>query len=155
MSPQPFRILLVEDSPNDVLIIRRALAKNLTQGHQLVVVKDGQEALDYLYQRGPRFGQGDHRPPNLILLDLNLPRVDGFDVLRTVKSDPRLQSIPIVVLTTSERDEDISTCYALGANTFVPKPVEFEHFAHTVQVMHEYWREIARLPRAPRADLRI
>ncbi len=150
MSLRPFRILLVEDNANDILIIRRALEKSLATGHDILVARDGQEALDMLVRGNLPGHQSSCRQPDLVLLDLNLPRIDGYEVLQRIKSDPELRHIPVVVLTTSERDEDVVACYRLGANTFVPKPVEFERFAHAVGVMYEYWRQVARVPRACR-----
>lgn len=146
-------ILLVEDSLNDILITRRAFARGVMSQHRLSVVRDGQEALDFLYRRGA-FGKDREAPrPDLILLDLNLPRVDGYEVLRTIKSDPHLQYIPVVVLTTSEHEEDITTCYNLGANSFVPKPVEYERFLRMIQVLYDYWWDVARLPAPARRAL--
>jgi chemotaxis family two-component system response regulator Rcp1 len=120
---RPVNILLVEDNPNDVEITRRALEKGHAR-NELTVARDGQEALDIL------FGcQNGHNPkPDLILLDLNLPRVDGREVLAKVKADPTLRRIPVVVLTVSTREEDIALCYDLGVNTFISKPARFEDF---------------------------
>jgi CheY-like chemotaxis protein len=136
-------ILLVEDNEDDVLITRRAFQK----GHVLnpvVVARDGDEALDYLHRRGAF--QGAVRP-GLILLDLNLPRVDGFSVLRAIKTDPDLRSIPVIVLTTSKRDEDVVRSYAYHANTYIEKPVEFDRFVHVVNNFNLYWNLTATLPR--------
>jgi CheY-like chemotaxis protein len=146
MSTDPSRacpILLVEDNDDDVLITRRAFSKGHV-GNPLVVVRDGDEALDYVFRRG-RFV--DAPRPGLILLDLNLPRVDGFTVLKTIKSDPDVRSIPVIVLTTSKRDEDVLRSYACHANTYIEKPVEFDRFVHVVQNFNLYWNLTATLPR--------
>ncbi len=138
-------ILLVEDNDDDILITKRAFEKgHLT--NPLVVVRDGDEALDYVFRRGP-FVQAPR--PALMLLDLNLPRVDGFTVLRTVKGDPEARSIPVVVLTTSKREEDVHRSYANYANTYIEKPVEFDRFVHVVQNLNVYWLLTARLPQPP------
>jgi CheY-like chemotaxis protein len=148
MPEHPLEILLVEDNPNDVMIARRALTRGLVQ-HRLSVVRDGQEALDFLFRRG-NFADVERAPrPDLILLDLNLPRVDGFEVLRAIKSDAQLRRIPVIMLTTSEREEDVTNSYVLGANTFISKPVEFDRFLNIIRVLHEYWGQVAKLPSNP------
>jgi chemotaxis family two-component system response regulator Rcp1 len=137
----PIDILLVEDSPNDVLITETALKEGNIR-NKLIVARDGQEALDIL------FGQeGDGYLPELILLDLNLPKVDGMEVLQTIKSDPRLRLLPVIVLTTSTAEEDIVRSYELGVNTFISKPVQFEDFIKVVATIREYWIVIASLPK--------
>jgi len=137
---RPVNILLVEDNPNDVEIMERALKKGKIQ-NQLTVARDGQEALDIL--QGRRNGTPK---PGLILLDLNLPKVSGHDVLHEIKADPSLQQIPVIVLTASTRDEDVVRSYKLGVNTFVSKPVAFEDFLRAVSAIQEYWLVIATLP---------
>ncbi|MEZ0228439.1 MAG: response regulator [Planctomycetota bacterium] len=137
-------ILLVEDNDDDVLITKRAFSKGHV-GNQLVVVKDGDEALDYVFRRGRYAGAPR---PGLILLDLNLPRIDGFTVLKTIKSDPEVRAIPVIVLTTSKRDEDVLRSYAYHANTYIEKPVEFDRFVHVVQNFNLYWNLTATLPRS-------
>jgi len=133
-------ILLVEDNPNDIEITRRALEKGQVK-NQLTIARDGQEALDIL------FGGGGQTPlPGLILLDLNLPKVDGREVLSRIKTDPELRRIPVIVLTTSTREEDIVRRYDLGVNTFISKPVRFEDFIKVVTAIQEYWIVIATLP---------
>lgn len=136
----PFRILLVEDNPNDIEITRRALARSEVK-NQLTVARDGQEALDILLASA----EGDGPLPGLILLDLNLPKVDGREVLSQIKSHPQLKRIPVIVLTTSTREEDIVRTYDLGVNTFISKPVRFEDFTRVVSAIQEYWI-IATLP---------
>lgn len=139
----PFRILLVEDNPNDIEITRRALEKGQLK-NELTIARDGQEALDIL------FGHADGRTslPGLILLDLNLPRVDGREVLSRIKSNPELRRIPVIVLTTSTREEDVVRSYDLGVNTFISKPVRFEDFIKVITAIQEYWIVIATLPPA-------
>src|SRR3972149_5468291 len=139
----PFRIPLVEDNPNDIEITRRALEKGQLK-NELTIARDGQEALDILF--GP--GGGRTSLPGLILLDLNLPRVDGREVLSRIKSDPVLRRIPVIVLTTSSREEDVVRSYDLGVNTFITKPVGFEDFMRVVATIREYWILIATLPGA-------
>lgn len=135
-------ILLVEDNPNDIEITRRALEKGQVK-NKLTIARDGQEALDIL------FGGGGRAPlPGLILLDLNLPKVDGREVLSRIKTDPELRRIPVIVLTTSTREEDIVRSYDLGVNTFISKPVRFEDFIKVVTAIQEYWIVIATLPPA-------
>jgi two-component system response regulator len=142
-TPPP--ILLVEDNDDDILITKRAFEKgHLT--NPLVVVRDGDEALDFVYRRGA-YAQAPR--PALVLLDLNMPRVDGFTVLRTIKGDPETRAIPVVILTTSKREEDVHRSYANHANTYIEKPVEFDAFVHVVQNLNLYWLLTARLPQAP------
>lgn len=143
---QPVHILLVEDNPNDVEMTRRALRKGQIP-NQLTVARDGQEALDILEAAKRDMESG----PGLILLDLNLPRVSGLEVLEQIKSDPHLKRIPVIVLTTSTREEDVVGTYNLGVNTFITKPVRFEDFIKVVATIQEYWVVIATLPAAVHA----
>lgn len=144
MAERALEILLVEDNPNDVLIARRALSRSTLTFH-LVVARDGHDALNFLYQGHPADSDPPLRP-DLILLDLNLPRVDGFEVLRIVKSERQLRTIPVIILTTSEREEDIARSYALGANTYFSKPVEYDRFQEIIQLLSSYWGAAAKLP---------
>lgn len=134
-------ILLVEDNPNDIEITRRALDKGQIK-NTMTVARDGQEALDLLFADG----NGERRMPGLILLDLNLPKVSGLEVLAKIKGDSALRRIPVIVLTTSTREEDIVRTYDLGVNTFISKPVRFEDFLSVVTAIQEYWIVIATLP---------
>lgn len=144
---QPVKILLVEDSLQDIEITRRAFARGHVR-NELIVVRDGQEALDYLYGRG-RFQDPATSPrPGIILLDLNLPKVSGMEVLNQIKQDENLRSIPVIVLTVSRREEEIALSYRLGANTYIQKSVEFEKFLRMVSTFQEYWTHIATLPTA-------
>jgi chemotaxis family two-component system response regulator Rcp1 len=140
-SPRPIRVLLVEDNPNDVEIARRALGKSSART-ELTVARDGQEALDILHSHG----NGEVPKPDLILLDLNLPRVDGREVLQEAKTDPDLRRIPIVVLTVSTEEEDVIRCYDTGVNTYITKPVRFEDFMKAVMTIDDYWVVTATLP---------
>ncbi len=140
---QRVEILLVEDNPTDAELCIRALKKH-NVSNRLVWVKDGEEALDFLFQRGNYAGH-DSRP-KVVLLDLRLPKVDGIEVLRKVKADERLKAIPIVVLTSSKEDRDVIDSYALGANSFVSKPVEFNEFADAVARLGLYWLLVNKSP---------
>lgn len=140
-------ILLVEDNPADVEIARRALRES-SRPVELIVVRDGEEALDYLVRRTSPDGV-PWRHPDLILLDLNLPRLSGLDVLRQVRADAGLRSVPVVVLTTSRRDEDVRQTYAAGANTYIEKPQDFGRFVEVLQTIQRYWLATALLPPAP------
>jgi CheY-like chemotaxis protein len=139
---QPIEVLLVEDDPGDVLLIREAFDFNKVHNN-LNVVSDGEQALDYLR------GTGDYTDrirPDLVLLDLNLPRKDGREVLAEVKSDLKLRTIPIVVLTTSEAEEDVLKSYQLHANAYVTKPVDFERFVSIVRQIDDFFVSVVRLP---------
>jgi CheY-like chemotaxis protein len=135
-------ILLVDDSPTDVRLTQEALQEcNLI--NQLHVVDDGEEAVDFLRQRG-RYA--DARRPDLILLDLNLPKKDGREVLAEIKADDRLRQIPVVVLTTSNNEKDILQAYDLNCNCYITKPVDFERFLNIVKSIEHFWLAIVTLP---------
>jgi CheY-like chemotaxis protein len=135
-------VLLVEDDPGDVLMTREAFGDNKI-ANRLHVVNDGDAALDFLHKRGEF---ADAPTPDLVLLDLNLPRVDGRQVLAEVKADPTLRQIPVVVLTTSEAEEDVLRSYELHANAYVSKPVDFERFIEVVRKIDEFFVSVVRLP---------
>jgi CheY-like chemotaxis protein len=139
---QPIEVLLVEDDPGDVLLIREAFDFNKVHNN-LNVVSDGEQALDYLRGTGDYTGR---IRPDLVLLDLNLPRKDGREVLAEVKTDPDLCTIPIVVLTTSEAEEDVLKSYQLHANAYVTKPVDFERFVSIVRQIDDFFVSVVRLP---------
>ncbi|MBW5252186.1 response regulator [Streptomyces poriferorum] len=139
---QPIEVLLVEDDPGDELMTREAFEDNKIR-NTLHVVRDGQEALDFLYRRG---GYGDAPRPDLILLDLNLPKYDGRQVLEQIKQDPELSLIPVVVLTTSSAEEDILRSYKLHANAYVTKPVDLDQFIAAVRQIDEFFVTVVRLP---------
>lgn len=145
---QAARILLAEDSTQDVELTLNALAElNIT--NSVAVARDGAEALDYLYKRG-KFADRDNGNPVLLLLDLKMPKVDGLDVLRAVKSDPHLRTIPVVVLTSSREEQDVVRSYELGVNAYVVKPVEFEKFLRAVRDLGLFWMLINEPPPASR-----
>jgi CheY-like chemotaxis protein len=139
----PIEVLLVEDDPGDVLMTREAFAEHKV-GNTLRVVSDGAEALAYLRREGE---YSDAVRPDLILLDLNLPRRDGREVLAEIKSDPELHHIPVVVLTTSAADEDILRSYELHANAYVTKPVDFDRFIAVVRQIDQFFVSVVKLPR--------
>jgi CheY-like chemotaxis protein len=140
----PVEILLVEDDPGDVLITREAIERSKV-ANRLSVVTNGEEALQFLQREG---SFADAPRPGLILLDLNLPRLDGREVLARIKVDPDLRRIPVVVLTTSSSDEDIVRTYDLHANAYVTKPVDFDQFMSVVRQIDEFFVSIVSLPRA-------
>jgi CheY-like chemotaxis protein len=141
---RPIEILLVEDDPGDVLMTREALEDSKVINH-LHVVDNGEEAVAFLRQEGDHAGSPR---PDLVLLDLNLPRLDGRDVLAQVKADPDLRRIPVVVLTTSEAEEDVLRSYDLHANAYVTKPVDFEQFAKVIRQVDDFFISVVRLPKA-------
>jgi CheY-like chemotaxis protein len=139
----PFEILLVEDDPADAGLAKRALRDGrilCNVGH----VRDGVEAMEYLRRQGPFAGAAR---PDLILLDLNMPRMDGREVLQELKADDELKTIPVVILTTSDVDRDVNASYLLGANSFITKPMDMDAFFDAVKSIEEYWFRVVRLPR--------
>jgi two-component system response regulator len=140
-------ILLVEDNPTDAELAMRALKKH-NFANKLVWVKDGAEALDFIFGTGAHAGRRVENGPKVILLDLRLPKVDGMEVLRRVKNDTRTHAIPVVVLTSSWEDRDVAESYQLGVNSYISKPVEFEEFAKTVAELGMYWLLVNRPPAA-------
>ena len=131
-------ILLVEDSAEDAELTLRALTKH-NLANRIHHAKDGVEALDFLFARGPHADQATLRMLRVVLLDLKLPRVDGIEVLTRMRADPRTKLVPVVVLTSSREDPDISRCYALGVNSYIVKPVAFEEFIKVVSSLGLYW----------------
>jgi len=131
-------ILLVEDNANDAEMALRALKKN-NLSNNVMVVGDGAEALDYLYSQGKYIGNEGTPRPKIILLDLKLPKIDGKEVLRTIKSDPEKRVIPVVVLTSSAEERDIVESYQLGVNSYIVKPVDFDKFVRSVRELGLYW----------------
>jgi chemotaxis family two-component system response regulator Rcp1 len=136
-------ILLVEDNPGDVRLTREAL-RGAKVANDLQVVGDGEEAINYLRRRG-RYS--DAPRPDIVLLDLNLPRLDGREVLSDIKSDPDLAKIPIIILTSSSAERDIHSAYELHANCYISKPVDFTEFIEAVRSLEGFWLQIVRLPR--------
>ncbi|HEY9665239.1 MAG TPA: response regulator [Coleofasciculaceae cyanobacterium] len=141
----PVTILMADDDPDDCMLAEEALAETCLSS-QLHFVKDGEELMDYLYQRGKYTAPGSAPRPALILLDLNMPRKDGREVLRELKADPHLRQIPVLVLTTSKAEEDILSSYNLGANSFITKPVTFSSLIEVMKTLSKYWFEIVELP---------
>src|SRR5947207_5793962 len=146
-TPRPIVILLADDDADDRMLARDAL-KESRLANDLRDVENGEELMDYLHRRGA-FEQPETSPtPGLILLDLNMPRKDGREALREIKSDPHLRHIPVVVLTTSKAEEDIYRTYNLGVNSFITKPVTFEGLVDVMRTLGKYWFEIVELPPA-------
>jgi two-component system response regulator len=139
---RPILILLVEDNPDDVSITTRAFQKSGAVS-RLIVARDGQEVLDLLLGE-----DGSAARPDLVLLDINLPKVNGLDVLAMVRSTAAVSTVPIVMLTASGRREDIDRSYQLGANSYIQKPIVFERLTRTLEVVRQYWFEVATLPPA-------
>jgi CheY-like chemotaxis protein len=145
MNQHPLRILLVEDDPEDALIIQMVLKKARVP-NELFVVGDGQEALDFLYHRGRYSGNNGVPRPELILMGINLPKVNGIEVLRRLKSDQDLKKVPVTIFTRSDRDEDVNQSYQLGVNCYIRKPSGFDSFVRTIQSLYRYWTTLAKLP---------
>lgn len=139
-------ILLVEDTPTDAELTIRALKKR-SLVNNLVWVKDGAEALDFLFASGAYAGRDSAHQPKVVLLDLRLPRVSGIEVLRRIKADERTRSIPVVVLTSSKEDVDVEECYRLGVNSYITKPVSFDAFIEAVGELGLYWLLLNKAPR--------
>jgi CheY-like chemotaxis protein len=135
---KPVEILLVEDNPLDVELALHALRDNHLE-NRIQVVRDGSEALDYIYCQGEFADRDANDVPNVILLDLKLPKVSGLEVLERLKSDPNTKNIPIVVLTSSDQDRDIEKCYEYGVNSYIVKPVDFEQFTDAIRQIKYYW----------------
>ena len=135
-------ILLIEDNPGDVRLTREAMKEGKIK-NRLHVARDGEEAIDFLYMRG-KFK--DAPSPEIILLDLNLPRIDGREVLKRIKSDDALKRIPVIVLTTSKAEEDIFKSYDLHANCYIVKPVDMTQFIKKIQMIEDFWFTIVKLP---------
>lgn len=145
MTTEEAEILLVEDNASDAEMTIRALRKNKLD-NRLLHLSDGSEALDYIYARGQYTGRSQSRMPKVILLDLKMPKLDGVDVLKTLKSDERTRLIPVVVLTSSKEDPDVETCYHLGVNSYIVKPVEFNRYIQAVSDIGLYWMILNQTP---------
>jgi CheY-like chemotaxis protein len=143
VATRPLDVLLIEDDPGDELITREAFEQGAVTSTTLHVARDGQDGLDFLYRRG---AHRDAPRPDLILLDLNLPKYDGRQLLQTLKADSDLRHIPVVVLTTSSAQEDILRSYQLHANAYVTKSVDVDQFMDTVRQIEEFFVQVARLP---------
>ena len=138
LTPAGAWVLLVEDNPDDRELALHALHRGRFAG-RVEIAHDGVEALDMLSCRGAHAGRDPGDLPGVVLLDVKMPRVDGIEVLREIKSSPELRHIPVVMLTSSAEDVDVETCYALGANSFIVKPVDIDRFFHAVQQVGQYW----------------
>lgn len=131
-------ILLVEDNPDDAEMAIRALKKT-NMANRLIHLRDGAQALDFIFAKGEYEGRNTNNKPKMILLDLKMPKVDGITVLRTLKSDPATKTIPVIVLTSSNEDPDVRTCYELGVNSYIVKPVAFDNFLKCLSGLGLYW----------------
>ena len=138
MNDSKVEILLVEDNPHDAEMTIRAL-KKVNLANKLIHVKDGAEALDFIFSRGAFADRNTADKPKVILLDIKMPKVDGIEVLRQIKSDPFTKTIPVVIMTSSKEEQDVFTSYDLGVNSYVVKPVDFEGFAKAVSELGFYW----------------
>lgn len=148
MRAQRIEILLVEDNENDIELTLHALRKD-DIAHKIQVVRDGAEALDYLQAKGSYEGRNADDLPKVVLLDLKLPKINGIEVLRAIRDDPRLHSLPVVALTSSAEEPDIQRCYELGVNSFIVKPVDFKQFSETVRQLGLYWVLLNQSPPVP------
>lgn len=144
----PLEILLVEDNPQDAELTIRALKKRHL-ANQLIHVKDGQAALDFIFGTGAHAGRDVHAQPKVVLLDLKLPKIDGIEVLRRIRADERTKLMPVVVLTSSREDRDVIETYQLGTNSYIVKPVDFENFAEAVSNLGLYWLVLNQPPGIP------
>jgi CheY-like chemotaxis protein len=131
-------ILLVEDNPSDVDLTRRAFEKGRI-ANKLVVAEDGEEAMDYLFGTGAHADRDVSETPALVLLDLNLPKLPGLEVLRKIRTDARTRRVPVVILTSSKEEQDVAAGYDLGVNSYIRKPVDFKQFAHSIEQLGMYW----------------
>lgn len=145
MSEQIVEILLIEDNPSDEELTLHALGKYKLANH-IFVVRDGAEALDFIYGTGKYSGRNTNEFPKVILLDLKLPKVDGLDVLRKIKADPKTKHIPVVVLTSSNEESDIVESYKLGVNSYIVKPVDFKQFTESIRDIGMYWLLLNKPP---------
>jgi two-component system response regulator len=138
-------ILLVEDNPDDVLLTERALKKSRI-ANRLMVARDGVEALDFLFSRGAYFNRDSSQDPEVVLLDLNLPRINGLEVLKQVRSNESTRLLPVIILTSSMEETDLVSGYQLGANSYIRKPVDFNQFVEAIQQMGIYWLVLNQVP---------
>jgi two-component system, response regulator len=138
MNSEQLDILLVEDNQDDMDLALHAL-KREKLANNIFVARDGEEALDFLFCRGTFAERSFDHPPKLVLLDLKLPKVDGMEVLKQLKGDPRTKTIPVVMMTSSKEERDLVSSYSLGANSFIQKPVDFDQFRETVKTVGLYW----------------
>ncbi len=150
MTKKPFVILMAEDNEHDVIATRRAWKKNHV-ANPLYIVRDGEECLDFLFHRG-KYSEPESAPhPGILLLDIKMPKMDGLTVLKHIRENEQLHSLPVIVLTTSREEEDRFRSYELGANAYIVKPVGFENFAAAVKAIHLFW-ELVELPELTYGD---
>lgn len=140
-------ILLVEDNPDDAELAIHALRRDKL-ANEIAVVRDGEEALDFIFCRGPYASRSFGSPPRLVLLDLKLPKIEGLDVLRAMKNDPRTKAIPVVIMTSSREERDLVDSYKLGVNAYVQKPIDFDQFRRLVKDLGLFWLVINQPPPA-------
>ncbi len=145
MTANDVELLLVEDNPDDVELTLLALQEDRII-NRVKVVQDGVEALDFIFGTGQYEGRDTNRRPNLILLDLKLPKIDGIQVLEKLKSNEQTHKIPVVILTSSREESDVERCYDLGANSYIVKPVEFDQFRHVIKNLGYYWQILNESP---------
>ena len=145
MPTEPVEILLVEDNPADLELTLHALRQDRI-ANRIQVARDGEQALDYLFDRGAHGGRVSEHALKLVLLDLKLPKVDGLEVLRAIKNDPRTKAIPVVILTSSVEQKDLISSYNLGVNSYIQKPVDFERLRENVKQLHLYWLLVNQTP---------
>jgi CheY-like chemotaxis protein len=142
---QGIEILLVEDNPSDLELTMRALTKH-NVANKIHVARDGEEALDFLFCRAAHSHRAGEPPPKVVLLDLKLPKVDGLEVLRTLKSDPRTKAVPVVIMTSSSQQRDLVEGYHLGVNSYIQKPINFAEFQEVISKLGYYWLVINKPP---------
>jgi len=139
-------ILMADDDEDDCLLAKKALEESNIAA-QLRFVKDGEELMDYLCCKGDYFDEKERPKPDIILLDLNMPKMNGLEALKTIKAEPMLCHIPVIMLTTSKSGHDICNCYTLGANSFITKPASFKGLVETMEIIEKYWFEVVVLPK--------
>jgi two-component system response regulator len=149
MATTPSTIFLIEDNPSDIALTQRAFEKSRI-ANTLVIAEDGQEALDYLFAEGSHSGRETADLPALVLLDLKLPKVSGLDVLRRIRTDPRTSRLPVVILTTSRQEQDVTEGYERGVNSYISKPVDFKQFMAAMDQLGFYWLVLNEPPPRPK-----
>ena len=146
-------ILLVEDREDDILLVRKAFKAAFIE-NPLQVVRDGEEAIAYLQGEGRYSNRAEHPLPELILLDLKMPKMDGFDVLTWIRQQPGIRALPVVVLTSSDQIKDVNRAYDLGANSFLVKPLDFQNYTQLTKLINEYWMKSSKIPETYRSPPR-